>query len=435
MARDRHNWLDNYAFVLEADELRRLRRNPDYDAFTGSKWLALPWLITVAAIAGAFGGLSVSAALWSAWWQVILLPLGLLAFFVASYSLTLRVSGRSIAGLVGWCIFFGILIGIVTMWAAQTTSSGWAYAIAGGVTFILLGITGGQLSPPNSKTSEEWFLTSSIAAPAGACLATWLFRNVLAEPATLISAAVPGALAATIFLGVAATLYMVTWRPARGLRNLAKLRLHGERTAGEAVDALGPAIREAPDDGELYALRGIARGLSGDDPGSEQDFERARELSPKVTSACRGWLALRRDDPAGALAAFRSAGSGVMAAVGLGLAHLRLGEGDAALAALKRLRTDDHDELSLTYFAEAQLASGDPAGAIGTATDAIDELESTHGRSWLVRADAHRALGDIDVAACDYNLALEAADEIGVRRKALAGLKAIDRPVTDCDED
>jgi tetratricopeptide (TPR) repeat protein len=433
MARDRHNWLDNFAFVIEADELRRLRRNPEYDAFTGSKWLALPWLILVAAIAGAFGGLAVSAALWSVWWQVLALPFGLLAFFMAAYSVTLRLSGRAIAGLVGWVTFFGVLIGIFTMWAAQTASSGWAYAIAGGLTFILLGITGAQLSPPNSKTSEEWFLTGSIAAPAGACLATWLFRNVLSDPGTLGSAAMMGALAATIFLGTAATLYMVTWRPARGLRNLAKLKLHSDRTAAEAVNVLGPAIREAPEDGELHALRGLARGLAGDDAGSAQDFARAHELSPKSAAECSGWLALRRDDPTGALEAFVAAGGGVMAIAGLGLAQLRLGESGAALATLKRLRTDDHDELSLTYLAEAQLASGDAAAAVGTASDAIDELESTHGRSWLVRAEAYRALGDIDAAAKDYNLALAAADEVGIRRSALAGLEAIGRPLTDDD--
>ena len=431
MARERHNWLDNYAFVIEADELRRLRRNPEYDAFTGSKWLALPWLIAVAAVAGAVGGLSVSGALWSLWWQVLLLPIGLLAFFIAAYAATLRVSGRAIAGLVGWVTFFGVLIGIFTMWAAQTASSGWAYAIAGGLTFILLGITGAQLSPPNSETSEEWFLTGSIAAPAGACLATWLFRNALAEPDSLRSAATMGALAATIFLGVAATLYMVVWRPARGLRNLAKLKLHSDRTAAEAFDVLSAAIRDAPADGELYALRFIARGLTGNDAGAAEDFARAQELSPKAADECRGWLALRRDDTAEAVQAFVAAGAGVMPIVGLGLAQLRLGEAEAALATFTRIRLDDHDELSFTYLAEAQLASGDPETAIATATVAIDDFDSVHGRSWLVRAEAYRKLSDIDAAAKDYNLALAAADETGIHDSAMAGLEAIGRPVTD----
>ena len=431
MARERHDWLDNFAFVIEANELRRLRRNPEYDAFTGSKWLALPWLIVVAAVAGAFGGLAVSGALWSVWWQVVLLPLGLLAFFVAAYALTMRVSGRAISGLVGWCIFFGLLIGIFTMWAAQTESTGWAYAIAGALTFFLLGITGAQLPPPNSKTSEEWFMTSSIAAPAGSCLATWIYRNVLAEPGTLISAGMTGALAAAIFLGVAATLYLVVWHPARGLSNLAKLNLHGERTARAALDLLGSAMRETPEDGALHALRGLARGLAGDVSGSDEDFARAQQLSPRDAAIGRGWLALRLNEPERAAEAFATAGRSVMAIVGLGLAQLRLGEGELALATLKRIRPEEHDELSTTYLAEAQLASGDPESAIETATVAIDELDSAHGRSWLVRADSHRALGDLDAAESDYYMALDEADEIGVRESAQSGLEAIGRPAGD----
>jgi hypothetical protein len=431
MARERHNWLDNFAFVIEADEIRRLRRNPEYDAFTGSKWLALPWLIAVAAVAGALGGLSVSGAVWSVWWQVILPPLALLLFYGSAYALTLRVSGRAIGGLVGWCTFFSVLIGIFTMWAAQTQSSGWAYGIAGPLTFFLLGITGAQLPPPNSKTSEEWFLTSSIAAPAGACLATWLYRNVLTAPGTLASAALMGALAATIFFGVMASLYMLSWHPGRGVLNLAKLLLHGQASAGEAVALLGSAIREEPGDNRLYALRGLARGLSKD-ASADDDFAQGQESS----DAMRGWLALRRGDPASACTAFEqalSSGRKVMRLVGLGVAQLRLGRNEAALATFMNIKTDEHDELSLTYLAEAQLACGDADAALATATDAIEELDSVHGRSWLVRADANRALGDIDAAATDYNLAIAAADEVGIHRRAVEGLEAIGRPLTDED--
>jgi hypothetical protein len=68
--------------------------------------------------------------------------------------------------------------------------------------------------------------------------------------------------------------------------------------------------------------------------------------------------------------------------------------------------------------------------ALSTATDAIEEADSTLGRSWLVRAEANRALGDIDPAAADYNKALWAADEEGIEERALAGLQAIDRAVS-----
>jgi Tfp pilus assembly protein PilF len=90
-----------------------------------------------------------------------------------------------------------------------------------------------------------------------------------------------------------------------------------------------------------------------------------------------------------------------------------------------------HDALSLTWLAEAYLAAGDAKQAAQTATDAIDERDSIHGRSWLVRGDARRAMGDIDSAAKDYNKALGADEEMGVEERGLARLEAIDRPVVE----
>jgi hypothetical protein len=68
-----------------------------------------------------------------------------------------------------------------------------------------------------------------------------------------------------------------------------------------------------------------------------------------------------------------------------------------------------------------------------TASEAIDELDSIHGRSWTVRAEARRLMGDIDGAAKDYNMALRATDEPWIEQHALDGLEAIDRPVEEMD--
>jgi Tfp pilus assembly protein PilF len=87
--------------------------------------------------------------------------------------------------------------------------------------------------------------------------------------------------------------------------------------------------------------------------------------------------------------------------------------------------------LDLTYLAEALLARGDAKLAEQTATDAIDERDSIHGRSWIVRAKARRLLGDMDGAAKDYNMALRASDEPGIEQRALDGLETIDRPVEE----
>jgi Tfp pilus assembly protein PilF len=82
-------------------------------------------------------------------------------------------------------------------------------------------------------------------------------------------------------------------------------------------------------------------------------------------------------------------------------------------------------------MAEALLAEGNTTLAEQTATEAIDELDSIHGRSWIVRAKARRLLGDIDGAAKDYNKALSATDEPWIEQHALDGLEAIDRPIEE----
>ena len=117
------------------------------------------------------------------------------------------------------------------------------------------------------------------------------------------------------------------------------------------------------------------------------------------------------------------------------MARLRLGDAAQAVAALERVPDRERLALDLTYMAEAQLALGDTELAERTASDAIDEFDSIHGRSWMARARARRLLGDIDGAARDYNKALIARDEPWIEQQALEDLQAIGRPVTDDDDE
>jgi tetratricopeptide (TPR) repeat protein len=149
----------------------------------------------------------------------------------------------------------------------------------------------------------------------------------------------------------------------------------------------------------------------------------------------RGWLALRRNRVSEAVTHFELAGHANprerWAWIGLAVAKLRLSEPAQAIAALERVPEAKRQALDLTYMAEALLALGDARSAEQTVSDAIDELDSIHGRSWIVRAEARRSLGDIDGAAKDYNMALNASDEPWIEQRALDGLEAIDRPVED----
>jgi hypothetical protein len=69
-ARERDGWLSDFSLVLSREHFRSVRRDPEYEVFSGSKPLALLWLVVVAAVGGALGGTLVSGALWGPWWQV-----------------------------------------------------------------------------------------------------------------------------------------------------------------------------------------------------------------------------------------------------------------------------------------------------------------------------------------------------------------------------
>ena len=432
---DRDDWLEDFSLVLQPKAILRLRRNPEFEYFSGSKYIALPWLALVASVFGALGGLLASGGLWSDWRLVLAwLPITALVF-AALLWVSRAIVAKPLLFLAGWCMFFGLAIGVFAMWGAQTQSTFWCYAIAGGLTFLLVGITGGDLQPPNSKPMEDWFMTSAIAAPASCCLAVWVHRNVLMEPDTLLAAALTGALAALPFLTVTAGLYLLAWKPERGLARLAALYLHHDQFADEAVRLLKAG--QVEDSAAALSRRGLAHALAGDSAAAEADWARARELerTGREPDLARGWLALRRKDPAAAAQAFETAARGERpdprALIGLGVSKLQAGDPGAALEALKRVPLEAHGALSLTYLAEAHLLTGDAEAAASAATDAIEETDSIHGRSWIVRAEAFRALGQIDAAAKDYNSALWAADEWGIDRKAREGLKQIDRPITD----
>jgi Tfp pilus assembly protein PilF len=264
---------------------------------------------------------------------------------------------------------------------------------------------------------------------------------LLAPPTTLETSTLAGSLAALIFLGPAMAFFFAKLDNVAGLKRLASLLLHRDEFVAEAVPLLDTAIRRAPDEASLYDRRALAHALGGNLGAAEADWARHLEFQPKSNApdVARGWVALRggRSEEAGALFthALSRSKCGRSALVGLGVSRMKQGDAQGAAEALARISPTAHNALSMTYLAEARLAAGDACAAEEDATVAISEMDSIHGRSWMVRAAARRELGDIDGAAKDYNNALSATDEPGIEDRAMAGLEEIDRPVRDEDYD
>lgn len=434
MSSDR--WLEDFSYVLTADEMRSRRQNYDYEVFAGSKPWAWAWLVAVVVLGGALGGTLVSGALWRSLIQVPLWPLVTTLVGVLVRRATLAVSGSALAFLVTWSFCWSMLIGLVAMWAAQRVGSGSAYGIASGFGFFV-GLIQGVYEPEDLESRDLYFGTSLLAAPLGACVATWLHRNVIGDTASLAAAAITGALAGTLFLAPAMAVLLARLNNVQGLKRIAALLLHRDDTAADAVPVLDSAIRLAPDDDSLLDRRALAHALSGRDAAAEADWALHRKHSPKSSApdVARGWVHLRHGRPVEAAASFEAALArskrDLPARVGLGLARFASGNAAGAVEALEKLPGKHHDALSLTHLAEAQLAAGNPTAAARTAGEAIDELDSIFGRTWLVKAEARRALGDIEGAARDFNKAWHIADEEGIQDRALAGLDAIERPLEE----
>ena len=433
--RERDGWLEDFSYVLTSSALRRIRRDPKYETFTGSKPLAAAWLILIAPFAGAFGGTLVSGTLWAQPLQGAAWLAAFLIFAFVARGPAHRIGGGPVTFLTGNAVFAGLMIGVVAMWGAQLSSPGWAYGIAGGMG-LLVGICALLYEPEDLTNRDGYFTFGIFGGPIGPCLGAWLYRHGwLGEP-SLAAAALAGAIAALVLLGPASAYFFAHFDNRGGLLRLATLLLHRDDKANEAIGLLDMALTLAPDDAGLFERRGMAHALAGSDRQAEADWDRHVALKPRSAAPhlARGWIALRQDRPAEAASWFERANKGrakTWALVGLGIARLKLDDAAGAAEALDRVPAEQHDPLSLTYLAQARLALGQAETAEELATAAIEELDSVHGCSWIVRADARRALGDIDGAAKDYNAALWADDQEGIEQRAMAGLDAIGRPVEE----
>ena len=436
---DRYDWIEDFSILITRRGIQSLSRDPDFEVYAGSKLLASLWLAAVAGIAGALGGLLVSGALWSFLLYPLVWLLVVAAVWVIVWQVTVRFAGSAVAFLAGWCIFWGLLTGAVAGWGAQLHAAGWAYGIAGGMGF-LIGITHGNLQNADIRGHDSWFMTGTILAPASTCLATWVSRSDLTGFDGLRQAGFVGLVASLLFLGPVVALYLARWNNQRALLRLSSLYLHNDDFIAEAIALLDRALRRSPNDAVLLDRRALAHALKGDLTSAEADWALHRALSKgsRAPDLSLGWSHLRRErlDPAAEAFGRAAARNSTKhwGTVGRSIAHLRKGEPLAAIDLLRELPLAKIDARNQTYLAQAHLAVGNLTQAVEAASVAIDEFDSIHGLSWLIRAQARIGQGLNDHAIADLNRALAGVDEAGIEEQALAWLEKIEGAVLEEDE-
>jgi tetratricopeptide (TPR) repeat protein len=437
--RDKYDWIEDFSIQITRRGILSLRSDPDLELYTGSKLLASLWLAVVAGMAGALGGIVVSGALWDSFLYPAVWLLVVAVVSIIVWQATRRLAGSAVAFLAGWCIFWGMLTGVMAGWGAQLGAAGWAYGIAGGMGF-LIGITHGNLQHADIRGHDSWFMTGTVLAPASTCLAAWLARSGLIRFGEWEQAGLTGLIASTVFLGPVMALYLARWNSKRALLRLASLYLHNDDFIGEAIALLDRAIKLSPEEAALFDRRALAHALKSDMASAEADWAHHKELSKssRAPDLAQGWSHFRQErfDPAAEAfdhAAARNA-TRHWGTVGRSLVHLRKGEPAPAIDLLRALPKANIDARNQTYLAQAYLAAGNLAEAVSAADVAIDEMDSVHGLSWLIRAEARIAQGNNDHAIADLNRALAAADEAGIEERALAWLEKIEGSVLEEDE-
>jgi tetratricopeptide (TPR) repeat protein len=246
--------------------------------YGGSKTKAGAWVGLIGVLGGAFGAVTVSPEIRQSAWVFAGYLLVALALLRGFHPLTVRVLGRAVAWQAGLAFFWTCLLAACAAFGAHTHSRMWGYLLSGGMG-AFVGLLYGSLNPAAVRREDAWLMTALPLAPLSALLATFLLRNVLA-PGSIGSTAAAGALAGGMLMLPMGALLAWLWDEAHGLRQMGLLYLHNENFAPKAIAYFDRAIAIAPNDAELYNLRGIAWSKMDEPARASADWQKVTELLP-----------------------------------------------------------------------------------------------------------------------------------------------------------
>lgn len=429
--KDPAHWLEDITIFLSEEEITSMLSDvQDTLAFTGSKALAALWLTFCALLGGVFAGVAASSQLWTSLLFVTAYLAVLAGVWMGMRKLTMRIFGPAIRWQAVLAFFWAFLLGIVAVAGGQMDTSGWGYVISMGGG-LLIGVVCGSVNPPFIKHEDAWLLVSLQLGMACTALATAFHRGVLEGAGTLSAGALTGGIAALAFTFPMMVLLMYLWNIPHGLRHEALIYLHNDAFAGKAIDCLDRAIRLAPNDADLFNLRGIAWSRANDSARAEADWRKVLELQPDYAEPHlnRGTDFLRQGAIDKAVACFETA---VRLDPKLAKAHSNLG------AALEKRgdfdRAIEHYDRAIGLvpkYAKAYSNRGYARFRAGQHQLALEDcdraikLDAGLAMAYVNRGHALAAMGDLDRAAEDYQSALDMAPAPEVELEAETGLRNI----------
>jgi tetratricopeptide (TPR) repeat protein len=406
----------------------------------GSRVGAVVWTIFVAAIAGAFGGFTLSDAVRSSW--LIFIP------YLIAGALLLRLlkplSTRLLGPAVAWhavlALFWSALLAMAAVLCARIDTV-WLSSAASVGSGLFIGLMYMSLAPGFIRAKDAWLLA---ALPLGS-LSTWsastLQRAFYASANPPWSEAFVGTMAASVFMVPMAVLMAMLSSRSNGLAKMATLYLHNENFTAKAIECLDQAIALSPRSADLYNLRGIAYSKLGDGDRADADFRTVTELSPSAAEAHmnRGVDFLRQGDCDRAIEALKHATTVnpklAMAFSNLGTAYQKKGDLDAAIGSYDRaIALRAKYPVAFANRAYSYHLKGEHDLAIADASRAI-ELDPRLPMAHTNLGHALAAKGDGLLAARSYRRALALDPDHTVAEETLKALEQLGVRADDEDEE
>ncbi|GLC26818.1 tetratricopeptide repeat protein [Roseisolibacter agri] len=429
-------WMDDLNVYLDDEEVASTAAlwEPEL-LYRGSRVGAALWLAVVGLVAGVLGAVTFSPGIRGSLAAFGAYLLAVLVVLRAVGPLTRRLLDASMTFHAKSTVFWAVLLAAAAMLGAARDATWAAYAISvgGGV---LLGIVHGGNTPRTVRREDAWMMAALPLAPLCTGVATWVHRNALGSMGSIAAAAVAGAIAGAYFVPMSA---LLAWsrNEAHGLAQLAKLYLHNENFAARAVACLDRAIALAPDDAELYNLRGTAYSKLDDAERAAADWARMTALLPQRAEPIMnlGVDHLRRGQLDRAVELLEHAlqldGNDATIHSNLGAALERRGDLDRAIAHYDHaIAIRPRYPNAFANRAFAHFRRGDHARAVADCERALT-LQPHFANAAVNRAHALGAMGEHAAAARSYREALEMDPSPEVREEALRGLEALGAAADD----
>jgi tetratricopeptide (TPR) repeat protein len=429
--RDPTDWLEDFTIHLSEEEISSMLSDVEETlVFTGSKPVAAVWLTVAGVLGGFFGGVVVSGAMWRSVWLVLAYLLVMPLVWVGMRRLTFGIFGPAIRWQAVLAFFWAFLLGMGAVIGGQITSWWLGYGLSLGAG-LLIGLVFGSVNPSFVKNEDAWLLAGLPLGGVSTTFATYVYRNMIADPSTISAAALTGAIAGLILTAPMTALLAALWDVGHGLRHVAVIYLHNDAFAQKAIDYLDRAIRVSPNDADLHNLRGIAWSRAGDQARADADWQKVLELQPKSPEPYmnRGVDFLRHGAFAEAVESLQTAitidPKYATAHNNLGVALERRGELDRAIEHYDRaIALAPKYARAYSNRGYARFRAKRHERAVEDCDHAI-KLDQDLAVAYVNRAHALAALGHVERAAEDYQTAIDLVPSPEVIEEAEKGLEAL----------